>query len=152
MCRSNEEINIIESDKKGPTVILIVDDCACNRMLLSTIIKKRRKDFIILEAEDGIDAIDIVRSLSKDGYHFHSILMDYMMPGMDGHEALTHICHILGKDTFNGIMVTADHSYTGKGKACATCESCSRTIMYKPVRCDKLYEAMKIQARATLDS
>jgi len=62
-----------QNDKKK---ILIVDDEPNVRRLVHTILSK---DFIVLEAENGKQAIDIAGTQAPD-----LILMDMLMPRMDG--------------------------------------------------------------------
>jgi two-component system alkaline phosphatase synthesis response regulator PhoP len=62
-----------QNDKKK---ILIVDDEPNVRRLVHTILGK---DFIVLEAEDGKQAIDVAGTQAPD-----LILMDMLMPRMDG--------------------------------------------------------------------
>ena len=62
-----------QNDKKK---ILIVDDEPHVRRLVRTVLSK---DFTVLEAEDGRQAIDIAGTQKPD-----LILMDMMMPRMDG--------------------------------------------------------------------
>lgn len=61
--------------------LLIVDDYESNRAVLQAICRKM-KDFEIKEAQDGIEAIEIA-----EDWHPHIILMDVMMPRLDGFEA-----------------------------------------------------------------
>src|SRR5208283_2657790 len=85
----------IENKKK----ILIVDDEPNVRRLLHTILGKT---FDVLEAEDGRQAIEITNSQKPD-----VVLMDMMMPKMDGLTA----CHMIKNDpatkSIPVIMVTA---------------------------------------------
>ncbi|MBU0721268.1 response regulator [bacterium] len=60
--------------------VLIVDDEFLNRRLLSKILLK--EGYEVLEANDGMDAIEILKIHNID-----LILMDLMMPKMDGFEA-----------------------------------------------------------------
>ncbi len=66
--------------------ILIADDEANIRLLVSSMLGK---DYTILEASEGREAIDMARSQQPD-----LILMDIMMPKMDGYTA----CHALKAD------------------------------------------------------
>jgi two-component system alkaline phosphatase synthesis response regulator PhoP len=79
--------------------VLIVDDEPNLRRLSRTILSK---NFIVFEAEDGKQAIDIANTQKPD-----IILMDMMMPKMDGLTA----CHAIKKDpatkSIPVIMVTA---------------------------------------------
>lgn len=66
--------------------ILIVDDEANIRLLVSSMLGK---DYIVLGASDGKEAVDMARSQKPA-----LILMDIMMPRMDGYTA----CHTIKKD------------------------------------------------------
>ena len=65
--------------------ILIVEDDFVNRAVLSKILGT---DFCILEAENGREALDILKERSRD---ISLILLDLVMPVMDGEELLRHI-------------------------------------------------------------
>ena len=75
--------------------ILIVDDVRTNRRILSSVLKD---DYDIVEAESGQEAIDILES----GRPIDLIMLDVMMPGMDGYEVLRLI---RASDKFMGIPV-----------------------------------------------
>lgn len=64
--------------------ILIVDDSGVNRTLLATILKKA--GFEITEARSGEEALERVLRFLPD-----LILLDIMMPGMDGYEVCTDL-------------------------------------------------------------
>ncbi len=68
--------------------ILIVDDQAVNLKVLVDLL--RHKEHRLLVAENGKDALKIVQEQQPD-----IILLDVMMPGMDGFE----VCRIIKKDT-----------------------------------------------------
>ena len=63
-----------------PETILVVDDDKTNRSLLSIILKK--EGYRVIEAEDGQDAISKGLKTPVD-----LVLLDIMMPKMDGYEA-----------------------------------------------------------------
>ena len=79
--------------------VLVVDDEENIRRLLRSMLGNK---YIVLEAKDGKAAIDIARSQKPD-----IILMDIMMPNMDGYTA----CHTIKQDPASKmipvIMVTA---------------------------------------------
>ncbi|MDH5393883.1 MAG: response regulator [Gammaproteobacteria bacterium] len=64
--------------------ILIVDDSPTQRQALINILKKHNYDIII--AEDGQQGVDMSRSEMPD-----LILMDVVMPGLNGFQATRHI-------------------------------------------------------------
>ncbi len=83
-----------------PKTILIVDDEIYNRKLLETLL--RPEGYLTLTATNGVEALESVRLQKPD-----LILLDLMMPGMNGHE----VTAILKSDTATSsipiIMVTA---------------------------------------------
>ena len=62
--------------------ILIVDDSEMNRMILSDMLEE---DFEILEAADGPQGLAILQQMSSE---ISLVLLDIVMPGMDGFEVL----------------------------------------------------------------
>lgn len=66
--------------KEKKPVILIVDDVAENRKILATILKKNT-DYAVNLASDGHSVLQAIESNIPD-----LILLDIMMPGMDGYE------------------------------------------------------------------
>ena len=65
--------------------ILIVDDSEMNRALLIDILEEH---YDVVEAENGVEAISL---LSKQRADFSILLLDIMMPHMDGIAALTKL-------------------------------------------------------------
>ena len=84
--------------------ILIVDDSEMNRALLVDILEEQ---YDVVEAENGVEAISI---LSKQRTDFSLLLLDIMMPEMDGFEVLAYINKYHWNDTFAVIMISADDS------------------------------------------
>jgi len=87
--------------------ILITDDEENIRLLVSNMLGK---DYIVLEASDGREAVDMARSQQPD-----LILMDILMPKMDGYTA----CNKVKKDPLTRaipvVMLTAvDHELNVK--------------------------------------
>ena len=62
--------------------VLLVDDARSNRKMLARILKTRCLAYE--EACDGLEAVNIISSAMEQGYHFDVILMDFVMPNMDG--------------------------------------------------------------------
>ena len=65
--------------------ILIADDSEMNRMLLAEMLNE---EFEIVEAENGQECL---KKLQKYGKEISVVLLDIMMPVMDGFEVLTYI-------------------------------------------------------------
>lgn len=72
---------ILSSESRVET-ILIVDDIEMNRQILRIMFES---EYNILEAENGKEALDIVK---RNSSHIDLVLLDVMMPVMDGREFL----------------------------------------------------------------
>lgn len=70
--------------KPTESLILIVDDTPANLRLLSHVLSK--EGYISIEAKDGETAIEMAKEHEPD-----LILLDIMMPGMDGFEVIKHL-------------------------------------------------------------
>ena len=84
--------------------ILIVDDSEINRALLVDILEEQ---YNVAEADNGVEAIAL---LSKQRTDFSLLLLDIMMPEMDGFEVLAYINKYHWNNTFAVIMISADDS------------------------------------------
>ena len=80
--------------------VLVVDDEPMARMLLRLIMV--RAGFEVIEAEDGIEALRIVAAEEPD-----LVILDVMMPGMDGFEVCEKLRRIQGAKDLPIIMLSA---------------------------------------------
>ncbi len=69
---------------KGSGTVLVVEDEDMVRMMISDIL--RHAGFTVLEANDGVEAVDVFRSHQDE---IRCVLSDLAMPRMDGWETLT---------------------------------------------------------------
>ncbi|WP_322846349.1 fused response regulator/phosphatase [Pseudomonas sp. B33.4] len=83
-----------------PLTILIAEDSAADRLLLSTIV--RRQGHQVLTAANGAEAVDLFRRQQPD-----LVLMDAMMPVMDGFEAARQIKALAGETLVPIIFLTS---------------------------------------------
>jgi PAS domain S-box-containing protein len=83
-----EYIQIPEVDIKGLKV-LIIDDNATNRMVLSEMVS--RWGALATEKEDGERGLAEMRRAKDAGESYDLVLLDCMMPGMDGFEVTASI-------------------------------------------------------------
>jgi signal transduction histidine kinase/ActR/RegA family two-component response regulator len=67
-----------------PQRFLVVDDHPINRLLVRQILQNRWKNCDLVEVDDGLKALDALREQD-----FDVVLMDMVMPQMDGIEATT---------------------------------------------------------------
>lgn len=88
----------------GKQKILIVDDSEMNRALLQDILEDR---YDVVEAENGVQAVNI---LSKNDKDFWFVLLDIMMPEMNGFDVLNYINKHYWNDRVVVIMISSDDS------------------------------------------
>lgn len=91
--------NILEFDQTPH--ILVVDDEAFNRRLIHRILSHT---FQITEAADGYKALELIEQ-----FDFDLIVLDVMMPGIEGFEVLNEIRKQYSKSELPVILVTALH-------------------------------------------
>ncbi|WP_080800837.1 response regulator [Arabiibacter massiliensis] len=91
--------------------ILIVDDTALNRSLLSDILSQ---EYDILEARDGVEAVELLRR--KEGA-ISLLLLDIVMPNMDGFDVLAYLHRHNWSAEIPVIVISAETSpaYIRKG-------------------------------------
>ncbi|WP_334475989.1 putative bifunctional diguanylate cyclase/phosphodiesterase [Bradyrhizobium sp. AZCC 1699] len=85
--------------------MLIVDDISDNRAILSR--RFERRGFAVTEAESGLAAIELIERET-----FDLVLLDVMMPGIDGIETLKRIRDRKSASALPVIMVTAKSEST----------------------------------------
>ena len=73
-------------NQDGAITVLLVDDHAVIRQALRLLLESRPEIEVVGDAENGRDAIKAVESLQPD-----VVLMDVVMPGLNGIEATRHI-------------------------------------------------------------
>ena len=84
--------------------ILIVDDSEMNRILLTDILEEQ---YDITEAENGLQAVEILGENETD---FWFVLLDIMMPEMDGFEVLNYINTHYWNERVVVMMISSDDS------------------------------------------
>jgi diguanylate cyclase (GGDEF)-like protein len=100
----SEEASSRAADVQDPAKprILVVDDIADNRAILARRFQKR--NFEVVEADSGPTALELIAAGS-----FDIILLDVMMPDMDGLEVLRRIRAKHSPEALPVIMVTANN-------------------------------------------
>jgi CheY-like chemotaxis protein/signal transduction histidine kinase len=123
--------DIVFQNKK----ILLVDDDMRNIFALSKILKERGME--VIKAENGKEALKILDQVPD----IDLILMDIMMPEMDGYEAMRHIRLLEKYKTINIIALTAKAMKDDKQK----CMDAGATdYITKPVDTTRLLSLMHV--------
>ncbi|WP_101759370.1 SpoIIE family protein phosphatase [Oceanicoccus sp. KOV_DT_Chl] len=91
---------MLNSSPLGKIKILIADDSNTDRLLLQTILKKQGHEVVV--ASDGLEAVDVFLAQSPS-----IVLMDALMPRMDGFEAAQKIKQLAGEDFVPIIFLTS---------------------------------------------
>ncbi len=119
--------------------ILIVDDSALDRKLLSRILIKSEVTQEILEAVDGEKALEVLAQNYKD---ICLVLLDWQMPNMSGIEVLKGIVKIPILAALPIMMVTASGSEENKKLARDVHPGLAGYIV-KPYKSEALLAAIK---------
>ena len=109
--------------------ILIVDDEAQNRKLLEALLQP--EGYLTITANSGDEALTAVRVHQPD-----LILLDLMMPGMDGHQVTKILKSDAGTSSIPIIMVTAQ---TDRSALLDALEAGVEEFLTKPVNRDELW-------------
>lgn len=115
--------------------ILIVDDDIRNVYALTIALENH--DMEILVAENGKEALEVL----KDHPNTDLILMDIMMPEMDGFEAIQHIRKISALETIPIIALTAKAMKHSREECL---EAGATDYISKPINLDQLFSLMQV--------
>ena len=116
--------------------ILVVDDDVRNLFALTTVFE--RYNINVITAESGKDAINIIRDESPK---IDMVLMDIMMPEMDGYETTQKIRREHKNSTLPIIAVTAK-AMKGDRQKCI--EAGASDYITKPLKIDQLLSLMRV--------
>lgn len=115
--------------------ILLVDDDIRNVFALSSVLEGYRMD--VTFAENGREAIEIL----ERERNFDLVLMDMMMPEMDGYEAMTRIRQVPDFKKLPIIALTAKAMKDDRGKCI---EAGASDYVKKPIQTDQLLSLMRV--------
>jgi len=116
--------------------ILVVDDDVRNLFALTTVFE--RFNINAITAESGKEAIDMI---NNDNLKVEMVLMDIMMPEMDGYETIQKIRREHKNSTLPIIAVTAK-AMKGDRQKCI--EAGASDYITKPLKIDQLLSLMRI--------
>jgi two-component system, cell cycle response regulator DivK len=119
------------TEKKG---ILIIDDDARNIFALSLVLKS--KGYTVVPATEAMKGIELLQENKEIGV----VLLDMMMPEMDGYQALEKIRGMNDIKELPIIAVTAQAMQGDKEKCM---EAGATDYISKPINVDKLEAILK---------
>lgn len=125
----------MKSDVLTGKKILVVDDDVRNLFALTTVFERFNID--VITAERGMEAI----SMMNDFNDIEMVLMDIMMPGMDGYETIRKIRREYKNSTLPIIAVTAQ-AMKGDRQKCI--EAGASDYITKPLKIDQLLSLMRM--------
>ncbi len=115
--------------------VLIVDDDVRNIFALTSILE--RHQIQVLHAENGRAGIDTLMQPPE----IDIVLMDIMMPGMDGYETIRAIREV---EAFRNLPIIAVTAKAMKGDREKCIESGASDYIAKPVDLDQLFSLMRV--------
>ncbi len=129
-----QELHSSDEDLVGETVLL-VDDDARNIFALSSVLERR--GMRVLTATTGSEAIDIINNEPSVAI----VLMDIMMPGMDGYETMQVI---RSEPRFRRLPILALTAKAMKGDREKCLEAGASDYLAKPVNTEQLLSALRM--------
>jgi len=132
--RMLERLNSSDEDLVGRTVLL-VDDDARNIFALSSVLERRAMR--VLTATTGSEAIELVESTPD----LAIVLMDIMMPEMDGYQTMQVIRE---KPRFRRLPIIALTAKAMKGDREKCLEAGASDYLAKPVNTEQLLSALRM--------
>jgi CheY-like chemotaxis protein len=132
--RMLERLHSSDEDLVGRTVLL-VDDDARNIFALSSVLERR--GMRVLTATTGSEAISVIESRPDVAI----VLMDIMMPGMDGYETMQVI---RANPAFRRLPMIALTAKAMKGDREKCLEAGASDYLAKPVNTEQLLSALRM--------
>lgn len=123
-----------EAVLSGKTILLVDDDMR-NVFALSSVLEERNMEVVI--ARNGIECLDKLKAMEK----VDAVLMDIMMPVMDGYEAMTEIRK---KKAFSRLPIIALTAKAMKGDRSKCIEAGASDYLAKPVNAEKLLSMLRV--------
>lgn len=127
---SQHEVEVLQGKN-----ILLVDDDDCNIYALKTALEKRGMNIFV--AKDGLECLAIMRANHK----IDLILMDIMMPNMDGYETMSIIRKQMKLTDLPIIALTAKAMKSDRDKSL---EAGASDYISKPFNLDQLVSILKV--------
>jgi two-component system sensor histidine kinase/response regulator len=123
--------------------VLVIDDNATNRLVLRELLSHWGIE--VTEAEDGPTGLQELKRAKDNAHHFRLVLLDKMMPGMDGFTVAEQV----GDDPSLRSAIVMMLSSEGVHDDVARCRELGiSTYLVKPIRQSALHDAIMVGLRA----
>lgn len=113
--------------------VMVVDDTEAN---IDILLETLSDDYKVVVATDGESALEDIRKNPPD-----LILLDIMMPGMDGYETMKHIRKM---DKWARVPIIAVTAKAMKGDAERCIEGGANDYLPKPVDLKRLFSMLRV--------
>ena len=115
--------------------ILLVDDDMRNVFALTSVLEERNIEIVV--AKDGVESLERLEEVED----IDAVLMDIMMPRMDGYEAMRQIRN---QSKFKKLPIIALTAKAMKGDRNKCIEAGASDYLAKPVNPDKLISMLRV--------
>jgi CheY-like chemotaxis protein len=136
-CQTLEHLRRTDAALCGKTV-LVVDDDVRNIFALTSLLEEHNLN--VLYAENGLAGIELLRT--HPGIDL--VLMDIMMPGMDGYETIGAIRQL---PEFRTLPIVALTAKAMKGDRAKCIEAGASEYITKPVDLEQLFSVLRVSMR-----
>ncbi|ALC88825.1 histidine kinase [Bacillus sp. FJAT-18017] len=130
----NSDIQEPSNGLSGKTVIITDDD---HRNIYALEKALQKEGMKIITAENGMECLEVLRTTDK----VDIVLMDIMMPVMDGYETMKQI---RGMERFDELPIIALTAKAMKGDKEKCLEAGASDYISKPLKIDQLLSAMRV--------
>lgn len=117
--------------------ILVVDDNRTNLEIMAAYMAKWRFSFEI--CQDPLEVLGILREAERHENPFSMVILDYMMPGLNGEDIGKQIKE---DERFADIQLVMFTSFSNRGDAVRLQESGFSAYLPKPIKYHQLYECI----------
>lgn len=122
------------SNLRGKTVVITDDD---HRNIYALEKALQKEGMTVISAENGMECLEILQTTEN----VDIVLMDIMMPVMDGYETMKHIREM---DRYGDIPIIALTAKAMKGDKEKCLEAGASDYISKPLKMDQLFSAMRV--------
>jgi len=137
----------METQSKGPIRVVVIDDSATERLFMVSLIADAKGMQVVGTGTNGLDAINLSKTLRPD-----IIVMDVIMPKVNGLEATAHIMHehptpiVLTSSSQN----SAEMNLTFEAQRAGALSAVGKPVMENPEICEAFLRTIQLMAQVPL--